>query len=78
MSRNRIANYARTDASFTRFTVSQPAPRMAAASGPQFVAFGPALAQQAQWQAQVFQLAYQQAVADLAPPVHFRRFAAWN
>jgi hypothetical protein len=39
----------------------------------------PALAPLANWQAYLYQIAYQRAVADLAPPRHHGRFfSVWN
>jgi hypothetical protein len=39
----------------------------------------PVVAQAANWQTYLYQMAYQQAVAELAPPRHHRRFfSVWN
>jgi hypothetical protein len=39
----------------------------------------PVVAPLANWQAYLYQMAYQRAVADLAPPRHHRRFfSVWN
>ena len=79
MSLNRIAKYGQADPQIAHFNAAGSETRVAIASGRQFVALGPANSQLAQWQAQIFRWAYQQAVADLAPPEHFRRFfSVWN
>ncbi len=82
MFRNRIASYShRLDAFPLPGSVS-PQPKLAAAGSalaPRSMILVPAMAGPASWQAQLYRIAYERAIADLAPPAHFRRyFSVWN
>ncbi|HEX3726082.1 MAG TPA: hypothetical protein VHV08_07550 [Pirellulales bacterium] len=49
------------------------------ASHPTSLVMMPCMMPQAPWQAQLYRLAYEQAVAQTAPPRHFSRFfSVWN
>ena len=84
MSSNRISHHFNRFAteSFVPVATSQPLSPVdassAGASSRGMVAV-PVMVQQGTWQAQLYQLAYQQAVAALSPPRHHRRFfSVWN
>ncbi len=78
MNHNRIARYTH------RFASWSPAPAVTATA----TAFGQSqqagmvlvpVMIQAPWQAELYRRAYQQALADLAPPRHMQRyFSVWN
>jgi hypothetical protein len=75
MSDNRISRYLPRFEIGASVTVEVPS----ATSGVTSVVLVPCAAGVVTWQAQVFQLAYQQAVAQLAPPRHLTRyFSIWN
>jgi hypothetical protein len=84
MSSNRISHHFNRIATeaFVPVAVGQPLPLVAASSAgapSTSMVMVPVMAQQATWQAQLYQLAYQQAVAALTPPRHHRRFfSVWN
>lgn len=81
MSYNRITSYLAGGrlAEFAVATVSQATQTAAAASQrPTMVALPVAL-QVGPWQAQLYRMAYERALADLAPPRHMTRFfSVWN
>lgn len=77
MFHNRISQY--SDAQ----SISSPADELHTLSrqlvGATSLVMVPAAAQQVAWQTQLYAIAYQRALADLAPPRHQNRFfSVWN
>jgi hypothetical protein len=80
MFHNRIARLSENPRyDFPSATATAQAMRAGTTTGQPLVVVVPWTMQQAAWQAQVYRLAYERALADLEPPKHFRRFfSVWN
>jgi hypothetical protein len=78
---NRIARYARrlSAASSVFATEAQQPSTTKHPAGHVGIVMVPVMAQQVLWQAQLYRLAYERALADVAAPRHFHRFfSVWN
>jgi hypothetical protein len=80
MFHNRITRYMRGPSLVGFFQTKMSQATVAPSSGrPTSVVMVPCATNQVAWQAQLYRLAYERAVAQLAPPRHLRRFfSVWN